>query len=119
MQAVIEQNPRQSVREIPQTLDVSIATVSRHLQSIGKVKKLNKLVSHEFNEHKNIGDKKFDRCFVCVTPMIPFLTELSLAIKNGSFIIILNDVVNVLIAISAQTLSKAKVSSDCDNSLIV
>ena len=39
LKAVVEQNPRQSVREMSQTLGVSAATVSRHLQSIGKVKK--------------------------------------------------------------------------------
>ena len=41
-QVVIEQNPRQSLREMSQTIGVSNATVFRHLQNIGKVKKLNK-----------------------------------------------------------------------------
>ncbi|KAF2354804.1 hypothetical protein FHG87_014443 [Trinorchestia longiramus] len=39
---VVEQNPRQSAREMSQTLGVSIATVSHHLKIIGKVKKLDK-----------------------------------------------------------------------------
>ncbi|KAF2364925.1 hypothetical protein FHG87_004315 [Trinorchestia longiramus] len=42
LHAVVEQNPRQSVREMSQTLGVSIATVSRHLKIFGKVKKLDK-----------------------------------------------------------------------------
>ena len=37
LQAVVEQNPSQSLREMSQTLGVSTVTVSRHLQSIGKV----------------------------------------------------------------------------------
>ncbi|KAF2351861.1 Ribonuclease H domain [Trinorchestia longiramus] len=37
LHAVVEQNPRQSVREMSQTLGVSIATVSHHLKIIGKV----------------------------------------------------------------------------------
>ncbi|KAF2346074.1 hypothetical protein FHG87_023170 [Trinorchestia longiramus] len=36
LHAVVEQNPRQSVREMSQTLGVSIATVSHHLKIIGK-----------------------------------------------------------------------------------
>ncbi|KAF2350509.1 Transposase type 1 [Trinorchestia longiramus] len=38
LHAVVEQNPRQSVREMSQTLGVSIAPVSRHLKIIGKQK---------------------------------------------------------------------------------
>ncbi|KAF2367782.1 hypothetical protein FHG87_001451 [Trinorchestia longiramus] len=51
LHAVVEQNPRQSVREMSQTLGVSIAIVSRHLKIIGKVKKLDKWVLHELNEN--------------------------------------------------------------------
>ena len=43
-----------------QTLGVSIATVSRHLQSIGKVKKLDKCVPHELNEHQKL--RRFELC---------------------------------------------------------
>ncbi|KAF2359856.1 Myc-type basic helix-loop-helix (bHLH) domain [Trinorchestia longiramus] len=55
-----EQNPRQSVREISQTLRVSIATVSSHLKIIGKVKKLDKWVPHELNENQKL--RRFDVC---------------------------------------------------------
>ncbi|KAF2358812.1 Transposase type 1 [Trinorchestia longiramus] len=51
---VLEQNPRQSAREMSQTLGVSIATVSRHLKVIGKVKKLDKWVPHELNENQKL-----------------------------------------------------------------
>ena len=39
LQVVVEQNPRQSMRQMSQTLGISTATVSCHLQSIEKIKK--------------------------------------------------------------------------------
>ncbi|KAF2355667.1 Transposase type 1 [Trinorchestia longiramus] len=60
LHAVVEQNPRQSVREMSQALDISIATVSRHLKIIGKVKKLDKWVPHELNENSKI--RRFEVC---------------------------------------------------------
>ncbi|KAF2368605.1 Transposase type 1 [Trinorchestia longiramus] len=60
LHAVVEQNPRQSVREMSQTLGVSIATVSRHLKIIGNVKKLDKWVPHELNENQNL--RRFEVC---------------------------------------------------------
>ncbi|KAF2353080.1 hypothetical protein FHG87_016163 [Trinorchestia longiramus] len=58
--AVVEQNPRLSVREMSQTLGVSIATVSRHLKIIGKVKKLDKWVPRELNENQKL--RRFEVC---------------------------------------------------------
>ncbi|KAF2349614.1 Transposase type 1 [Trinorchestia longiramus] len=60
LHAVVEQNPRQSVREMSQTLGVSTATVSRHLKIIGKVKKLDKWVPHELNENQKL--RRFEVC---------------------------------------------------------
>ncbi|KAF2346061.1 Transposase type 1 [Trinorchestia longiramus] len=60
LHAVVEQNPRQSVREMFQTLGVSIATLSRHLKIIGKVKKLDKWVPHELNENQKL--RRFEVC---------------------------------------------------------
>ncbi|KAF2364734.1 Winged helix-turn-helix DNA-binding domain [Trinorchestia longiramus] len=62
LHAVVEQNPRQSVREMAQTLGVSIATVSRHLKIIGqvKVKKLDKWVPHKLNENQKL--RRFEVC---------------------------------------------------------
>ncbi|KAF2347610.1 hypothetical protein FHG87_021634 [Trinorchestia longiramus] len=60
LHAVVEQNPRQSVREMSQTLGVGIATVSHHLKIIGKVKKLDKWVPHELNENQKL--RRFEVC---------------------------------------------------------
>ncbi|KAF2346839.1 hypothetical protein FHG87_022404 [Trinorchestia longiramus] len=101
LHAVVEQNPRQSVREMSQTLGVSIATVSHHLKIIGKVKKLDKWVPHELNENQKL--RRFEVCSMlslCATTMIPFLTELSLVTKSGSFMITVNDQVNGSIVMS-------------------
>ncbi|KAF2361929.1 Peptide chain release factor class I/class II [Trinorchestia longiramus] len=62
LHAVVEQNPRQSVREMSQTLGVSIATVLRHLKIIGKVKKLDKWVPHELNENQKL--RRFEVCLM-------------------------------------------------------
>ncbi|KAF2349194.1 Transposase type 1 [Trinorchestia longiramus] len=62
LHAVVEQNPRQSVREMSQTLCVSIATVSRHLKIIRKVKKLDKWVPHELNEKQKL--RRFEVCSI-------------------------------------------------------
>ncbi|KAF2352159.1 hypothetical protein FHG87_017081 [Trinorchestia longiramus] len=60
LHAVVEQNLRQSVKEISQTLGISIATVSRHLKIIGMVKKLDKWVPHKLNENQKL--KRFEVC---------------------------------------------------------
>ena len=49
---------------------------------------------------KNLGDLKFSKCFVCITPTIFFMPELSLVTKIGSFMIIINNLVNGLIVIT-------------------
>ena len=47
---------------------------------------------------KNLGDLKSAQCFVCVTSMIPFLTELSHETKSGTFMIIVNDLPTTKVA---------------------
>ncbi|XP_029637517.1 histone-lysine N-methyltransferase SETMAR-like [Octopus sinensis] len=49
---MVEQNPRQSITEMSPALGVGIATVSRNLLKIGKLKKLDKWVPHELNENQ-------------------------------------------------------------------
>jgi len=60
LRAHVESNPRTTVREIAQELGVSTATISRHLSTIGKVKKLDKWVPHELNE--NQMKNRFEIC---------------------------------------------------------
>ncbi|KAF2366735.1 hypothetical protein FHG87_002501 [Trinorchestia longiramus] len=76
LHAVVDQNPRQSVREMSQTLGVSIATVLRHLKIIGKVKKLDKWVPHELNENQKL--KRFQVCSMLSLHNTndPFLTRI-------------------------------------------
>ena len=46
---LLQQNSCQSIKEMSQTLVVSIATLSRLLPNFGKVKELNEWILHEFN----------------------------------------------------------------------
>ena len=52
LRAIVEQNSRQGVREMSTQLGVSISTVSDHLKQMGKIKKFEKSIPHELNEHK-------------------------------------------------------------------
>ena len=54
LKALVEANPRTTIRELSIELDVSAMTISTHLQAIGKVKKLDKWVPHELND-KQLG----------------------------------------------------------------
>ncbi|XP_066253422.1 histone-lysine N-methyltransferase SETMAR-like [Euwallacea similis] len=54
LQVLVEANPRQTVRELSEELNVSIATISRHLKLIGKVKKMDKWVPYELNKRQKI-----------------------------------------------------------------
>ncbi|XP_014790435.1 histone-lysine N-methyltransferase SETMAR-like [Octopus bimaculoides] len=73
--AIVEQNPRQSVREMSQTLGVRIATVSRTLHEISKVKNSVNVYCVSPLQIKKFGDFKCAECSFCETPMILFSTE--------------------------------------------
>lgn len=60
LKALVEADKRKTVRELAGDLDVSIASISRHLKSIGKVKKLDQWVPHELNEEQKI--RRFEIC---------------------------------------------------------
>ena len=47
---VVEQNPRRAVRKIAEELGAAKSTAYRHLQAIGKVKKLEQWVPHELTD---------------------------------------------------------------------
>lgn len=50
LRLIVESDPRSSIRDIAEKIGVHYSTVSRHLQQLGKVKKLDKWVPHELNE---------------------------------------------------------------------
>lgn len=52
LRALVEANPRTTVRELAEELEVGIATISDHLKQIGKSKKLAKWVPHELNNNQ-------------------------------------------------------------------
>lgn len=52
LRTLVEANPRTTVRELAEELGVTPVTISNHLQKIGKLKKLDKWVPHELNEHQ-------------------------------------------------------------------
>lgn len=60
LKAVIESDPRKTTRQVSSELGVDQSTVVRHLELIGKVKKLDKWVPHELNE-KQIN-QRFEVC---------------------------------------------------------
>ncbi|KAF2365177.1 hypothetical protein FHG87_004070 [Trinorchestia longiramus] len=83
LHAVVEQNPRQSVREMSQILGVSIATVLYHSKIIGKVKKLDKWVPHELNENQKL--RRFEVCSMLSlrNDNDPFLDRIVTCDENG------------------------------------
>lgn len=48
---LLQENSRQTTRELANEMDVDQATISRHLHKIGKVQKLGSWVPHVLNEH--------------------------------------------------------------------
>ena len=52
LKAIIEADPRKTTRELEADLNVDHSTIVRHLDQIGKVKKLDKWVPHELNENQ-------------------------------------------------------------------
>lgn len=76
LKASVEANPRKTVRNIATELNVSTATISRHLDAIGKVKKMDKWVPHELSEFQQAR-----RMAVCYSLIIrnkkdPFLNRI-------------------------------------------
>ncbi|XP_065663076.1 histone-lysine N-methyltransferase SETMAR-like [Hydra vulgaris] len=79
LRALIEADPRKTIREVAEELNVHNSTVDRHLKQIGKSKKLSKWVPHELNENqknrrfevssalllRNKNDSFLDRIVTC------------------------------------------------------
>uniref|UniRef100_A0A0K0E6W8 HTH_48 domain-containing protein n=1 Tax=Strongyloides stercoralis TaxID=6248 RepID=A0A0K0E6W8_STRER len=60
LQAVVEADPRQTLGQLAEALNVSTATVSRHLKEIGKTKKLDKWIPHELNDYQK--NRRYEIC---------------------------------------------------------
>ena len=60
LKTLVDSNPQTTVRDISEELKVSIWTISTHLKAIGKVKNLNKWVSHLLNETQK--EKRYEVC---------------------------------------------------------
>lgn len=61
LKQLVESNTQITVREAADKLKISIATVSRKLKKIGKVKKMDKWVPHDLNEIQKI--QRYQICF--------------------------------------------------------
>ena len=64
LEALLEEDPRQSTRELAEQLGVNNTTVLRRLQKIGKVLKVGKWVPHELSENN-----KIQRLNTCISNM--------------------------------------------------
>lgn len=65
LRSIVEQDPTRTTREIAVELGVNQSTVVRHLEAIGKVKKLSKWVPHQLNDHQK--NRRFEICSMLVT----------------------------------------------------
>ena len=70
LKALMETNPTVSIRELAARMKVDYTTILRHFSEIGKVKKMNKWVSHELTERN-----KLDRLNVCSSLLTRFHRE--------------------------------------------
>lgn len=76
LRTLVESNPRQSVRDIAQNLGVHYSTVSRHLQAIGKVKKLDKWVPHDLTEQNMATRLEVCSSLLIRNKTVPFLSRI-------------------------------------------
>ncbi|KOC60779.1 Histone-lysine N-methyltransferase SETMAR, partial [Habropoda laboriosa] len=76
LQISIEANTRQTVRDLAQEFSVSPMTISRHLKSIGKVKKLDKWVPHELNERQKLQRQDIRNSLLIRNGRDPFLDRI-------------------------------------------
>lgn len=60
LKAVVESDTRTSVRKLADELSVTKSTISRHLQELGKVKKLDKWIPHQLNDKQE--NQRFEIC---------------------------------------------------------
>jgi [histone H3]-lysine36 N-dimethyltransferase SETMAR len=76
LKELVESDPRQSTRELAKTLNVDHSTVLRHLESIGKVKKLDKWVPHELTANNKLKRLEVSSALLLRNKGEPFLDRI-------------------------------------------
>ena len=71
--AIIETDPLTTTQEVAEELNINHAMVVQHLKQTGKVKKLNKWVSHELSENQKIHHFELSSYLLHYTTMNHFL----------------------------------------------
>lgn len=76
LKALVEADKRKTVRDLAADFNVDISTISRHLMSIGKVKKLDKWVPHELNENQKNRRFEISSSLLLRNKSDPFLARI-------------------------------------------
>uniref|UniRef100_A0A5S6PZV6 HTH_48 domain-containing protein n=2 Tax=Trichuris muris TaxID=70415 RepID=A0A5S6PZV6_TRIMR len=76
LRAIVEEDPRRSTSDIAEKLGVHKTTVSRHLQRIGKRKKLDQWIPHELTEIQKLRRFEISSMLLLRNKNDPFLARI-------------------------------------------
>uniref|UniRef100_A0A5S6R2Y8 HTH_48 domain-containing protein n=1 Tax=Trichuris muris TaxID=70415 RepID=A0A5S6R2Y8_TRIMR len=76
LRAIVEEDPRRSTSDIAEKLGVQKTTVSRHLQQLGKRKKLDQWIPHELTEIQNLQSCEISSMLLLRSKNDPFLARI-------------------------------------------
>ena len=76
LKAMVERDPHVTVRELAEELSVGVATISRHLNDIGKTKKMDKWVPHELTESNRTRRYEISSALLLRNTNDPFLDRI-------------------------------------------
>ena len=76
LKAILEQNPCQSTRDIAERLNTSRSTVNRHLEKLGKVRKLGVWVPHNLSERNKEDRISIATSLLSRVKIEPFLNRI-------------------------------------------
>lgn len=76
LKEVVEADTRKSTRELAVDLNVSKSTISRHLQELGKVKKLDKWIPYDLNEKQQLCRFEISSSLILRNRNDPFLSRI-------------------------------------------
>uniref|UniRef100_A0A5S6QSY1 HTH_48 domain-containing protein n=1 Tax=Trichuris muris TaxID=70415 RepID=A0A5S6QSY1_TRIMR len=77
LRAIVEEDPRRSTSDIAEKLGVHKTTVSRHLQRIGKRKKLDQWIPHELTEILKLRRFEISSMLLLRNKNDPFLARIA------------------------------------------